>query len=228
LSLRQAIVSHLSHRLSNNQSLLNVATSDCFFILQDIYKLVASEWVVLDEYVNRELATIEYNLEKEIPSFRELDGFLKYLYIYKRHTARYHELITEAKMQCSERGQQCWPSDPSSTIAADRAQDLTNDFTYLQKKTQGTIQRIEKDMDLLTALVAIGEGERALAENRGVARLTLLATFFLPFSTVATILSMQGNFAPGATQFWIFWAVSLPIILLVGGFFNFQHVIKLG
>jgi Mg2+ and Co2+ transporter CorA len=227
VSIRQAMIYHLEHRLSSNPSLLNVAVADCFFILEDIYRLVASEWVVLDEYMDRELATVEYSLEKELPEFRELESFLKYLYIYRRRTQRYHELISETKAQCSQRGQKRWHCDTTSTVAAEHAQDLEDDFVYLQTKTQSTMQRIEKDIDLLTALVAIGEGKQALDENRGVARLTFLAIFFLPFSTVATVLSMSGNFAPGATQFWIFWAVALPLITLIIIFFRFQYFTKL-
>lgn len=58
---------------------------------------MASNWIVINEYVNRELATIEYILEKEEPTFRDLEIYLKDLYIYRRRVTRYHELITQAK-----------------------------------------------------------------------------------------------------------------------------------
>jgi Mg2+ and Co2+ transporter CorA len=94
---------------------------------------------------------------------------------------------------------------------------MEEDFIYLQVKVQKTAQRIEKNINLLTALVAIGEGKQALDENHGVARLNLLATVFLPFSTVAAILGMQGNYAPGAEIFWLFWAVSIPLTGFIVG-----------
>jgi hypothetical protein len=110
-SNREALAGHLNERFSNNPSLLESAKSDCFFILGDVYRLVASNWVVINEYVNRELATIEYILEKEEPTFRDLEIYLKDLYIYRRRVTRYHELITQAKEQCTTRGQVSWSRD---------------------------------------------------------------------------------------------------------------------
>lgn len=56
-------------------------------------------------------------------------------------------------------------------------------------------------------------------ENHAVARITLVAMIFLPFSTVAAILGMPGNFAPGSDYFWVFWAVVLPLTALIIGSF---------
>lgn len=185
--------------------------SDPFLLLGDVYRLVASKWIIINEYINRELATTEYILEKEEPGFRDLEVYLKDLYIYRRRCTRYHELITEAKEQCSSRGQKSWATAPISEIGRETSSDVEGDFVFLQAKTERTAQRIEKNINLLTALVAIGEGKQGLDENHGISRLSLLAAIFLPFSTVATILSMQGNYAPGQGGFWVFWAVAIPL-----------------
>ena len=196
---------------------MKIAKSDCFLILGDIYRLAASNWIVINEYVNRELATIEYILEKEEPTFLDLEVYLKDLYIYRRRVTRYHELITQAKEQCTARGQQSWSRDETSKLAAADAKDMEGDFIYLQHKVVGTSGRIEKNINLLTALVSIGEGKQALDENRGIARLSLLATVFLPFSTVATIFSIQGGYGPGQSTFWLFWAIAIPLTVFVLG-----------
>ena len=216
-STREALVQHLNDRFKDNPDMLAVAVKDCHFVLGDLYRIVASNWVDVIEYVNREMATIEYILEKEEPGFRDLEVYLKDLYIYRRRCTKYHELITQARQQCSTRGQQNWPHDSQSALAGQDAGDMEGDFVFLQAKTQATAGRIEKNINLLTALVAIGEGKQALDENHGVARLNLLAMFFLPFSTVATILSMQGNYAPGAGAFWVFWAVAIPFTAFIVG-----------
>jgi hypothetical protein len=217
LSNRQALVQHLKYRFSVNSALLESARKDCFLVLGDLYRLVASNWVVINEYVNREMATIEYILEKHEPNFRDLEVYLKDLYIFRRRCTKYHDLISEAKEQCTKHGQQNWPRNLESGLATEHAKDMEGDFIYLQVKVQKTAQRIEKNINLLTALVAIGEGKQALDENHGVARLNLLATVFLPFSTVAAILGMQGNYAPGAEIFWLFWAISIPLTGFIVG-----------
>ncbi|KAN0117924.1 hypothetical protein V8E51_003901 [Hyaloscypha variabilis] len=214
-SNHEALVCHLRERFSNCPSLLESAKSDCFLVLGDIYRLVASNWIVINEYVNRELATIEYILEKEEPTFRDLEVYLKDLYIYRRRVTRYHELITQAKEQCTTRGQRSWSHGDTSALSLEHAKDMEADFIYLQDKVLATSRRIEKNIDLLTALVSIGEGKQALDENRALAKLSLLATVFLPFSTVATIFSIQGGYGPGEDMFWMFWAIAIPLTALV-------------
>jgi Mg2+ and Co2+ transporter CorA len=219
-SNREAIVQFLEKRLNENTKLLAEARNDSFLILGDVYRLVASCWMVVNEYINRELATIEDILEKEDPEFHDLKVYLKDLYIHRRRCARYDELIGKAKQQCTNHGQQAWPKLCSSSLVVEHAQDLENDFGYLQARTQGTISRIEKNMSLLTSLVAIGEGEQGLDENHDIARLSFVATILLPFTTVGTIMGMQGSHAPGSSGFWVFWVVAVLLTLGVLGLFS--------
>jgi Mg2+ and Co2+ transporter CorA len=99
-------------------------------------------------------------------------------------------------------------------MAAADAKDIKGDFKYLQDKVLGTAGRIEKNINLLTALVSIGEGKQALDENHGIARLTLV-TVFLPFSTAAKIFSIQGGYGPGQSTFWLYWAIAIPLTVFV-------------
>jgi len=218
-SNREVIVQYLENRLKGDTKLLTAVRNDSFLILGDVYRLVASCWMVVNEYINRELATIEDILEKEDPEFHDLKFYLKDLYVYRRRCARYDELIGKAKQQCTSHGQQAWPKFCSSSLAVEHAQDLETDFEYLQSRIQGTISRIEKNMSLLTALVTIGEGEQGQDENHGIARLSFVATIFLPFTTVGTIMGMQGTNAPGSSGFWVFWVVAVLLTLGVVGLF---------
>jgi Mg2+ and Co2+ transporter CorA len=215
----------LEERFTCDPDLVNAAAGNCFLVLGDVYRIVASNWIVLDQYINRELATIEYILEKYEPGFRQLETYLKEMYMHRRRCTKYLELIGEAKQQCHNRGQASWPrtSDQGSEIVSHLVQDLEQDLSYMQAKTQGTAQRTEKNIQLLTALVSIGEGKQALDENHGVGRLTLLAMVFLPFSTVGTILGIHTMYGPGQDSFWLFWAISIPLtafILIATFLFN--------
>jgi hypothetical protein len=55
-SNREAIVQFLEKRLKGNTKLLVEVIKDPFLILGDVYRLVASCWMVVNEYINRELA----------------------------------------------------------------------------------------------------------------------------------------------------------------------------
>jgi Mg2+ and Co2+ transporter CorA len=215
---REALIRHLKERLSTD-SHRRIARSDCFFVLGDLYQLAASNWIVINEYVNRDITTIEYKLEREEHEFRDLEAYLKELFIHRRRVTLYIELIDETKEQCVKRGPQAWPRDPASLLGAEQARDWEDDFANLHAWFHATSQRIEKIIRLLTALVEIGEGKQSLVENHGIARLSLLAMVFLPFSSVATILGIQGSFAPGEGKFWLFWVVGITLTTFVVGIF---------
>jgi hypothetical protein len=72
-STGDAFAYHLELKFENNPQLLEIAIKDVFFILSDLYRLVASTWMVANEYLNRECTTIEYVLEKQEANIRDLD-----------------------------------------------------------------------------------------------------------------------------------------------------------
>ncbi|KAH9204513.1 hypothetical protein DL95DRAFT_398420 [Leptodontidium sp. 2 PMI_412] len=130
--------------------------------------------------------------------------------------------MTEAALLCKKRGQALWPSSAAkpnlsevNTFVERHAQELEEDFKSVLDKMGISISRIDKDISVLTALVAISGGRQALQENRGVSFLVLLATIFLPSSTVATVLGIQTEYGPGAEHFWLLWALALPLTVLV-------------
>jgi len=200
--------------------------TDPFLTLYEGYRIIASEWLVVNEYVKRELTNIERHLEKKDlkeSTFQELEQHLKELYRIRRRCSKDHDLVVEAASQCEKRGQYLWPrskgtSDGNSDafkFAEQHTQDLEDDFKYVLSNMSTTISRIEKDISLLMALVAISEGRQSLQENRGISFLTLVATIFLPCETVASVLGIQTQYAPGARYFWMLWAVALPLTVLV-------------
>lgn len=210
---------HIHRRVEENPSQISAIIQNPFIILADFYKMVASNWMSINKYVNRELETLEYILEKEQVGFLELEEYLKDLYIHRRRCVKHLRAIRELKEQCHTRGQS-WPADPEPTTATlNLAQDLQDDFSDLQNRFQETQDRTDKNLNLLTALISIGEGKQSLEESHGVGRLTLLATIFLPFSTIATIFSMQGDYAPRANMFWIYWVVAICVTAVLASIF---------
>jgi Mg2+ and Co2+ transporter CorA len=176
-----------------------------------------------NEYITRELANIELQLEETESTFQELELRLKELYIIRRRCNKYRELVTEAVLQCKQRGKALWPSSRPApdgnadaiTFAESHAQELEGDLQYVLDHIAVNISRVEKNIKLLTALVTISEGRQGLQESRGIALLTLVAATFLPTETVATILGLQTRYSPGASKFWVLWAVALPLTVLV-------------
>ncbi|KAI0455141.1 hypothetical protein F5B21DRAFT_473013 [Xylaria acuta] len=53
--------------------------------------------------------------------------------------------------------------------------------------------------------------------QRSLNRVAYLGGVLLPFSVVSGILAIEEPFGPGDSQFWIFWAATVPLILLTLG-----------
>jgi hypothetical protein len=63
-----------------------------------------------------------------------------------------------------------------------------------------------------------GTSGSPMDENqRSLNRVAYLGGVLLPFSIVSGILAIQAPFGPGNGQFWIFWAVTIPLMLLTLG-----------
>jgi len=56
------------------------------------------------------------------------------------------------------------------------------------------------------------------AQSLSVARLTTLATVFVPISLIAGIFSIGGDYAVGESKFWVFFAVTVPIGMVISLF----------
>ena len=63
--------------------------------------------------------------------------------------------------------------------------------------------------------MSIIEAKLARSKTRSVAFLSIVGTVFVPFATVAGILNMNNDYAPEGSKFWIFWAVSLPLTVIL-------------
>ena len=72
---------------------------------------------------------------------------------------------------------------------------------------------------------ALKEANRSLQEAKSVKTLTFLGMLFLPLSLASGLLSMSGDYSPGASQFWIYFAIAIPLILCV---FGVVFLVKMG
>ncbi len=217
-SFKKAFCAFFTQRCAKDDSYLKTCFTNPFLTLYEAYRIIASEWLVVNKYVRRELANIERHLEKQGSTFKELEGHLKELYRIRKHCNKDHELALEAFLQCEKRGQPLWPyakEKRGGRVVKQHAKDLEEDFSYVLGEIGTTLKRIEKDINHLMALVAISDGRQSWQENRGISFLTLVATIFLPSSTVATVLGMQTQFAPGESSFWMLWAVAIPLTIMI-------------
>jgi hypothetical protein len=98
-SFKQAFCSFLDHRCTTDETYRKSCATDPFITLYEGYRIIASEWLVVNEYVKRELTNIERHLEKKDlkeSTFQELEQHLKELYRIRRRCNKDHDLVVEA------------------------------------------------------------------------------------------------------------------------------------
>lgn len=91
-------------------------------------------------------------------------------------------------------------------------QDYTLVLTYLEEYQS----RIDRLTEVVTAVISIQDSRRGYKDNKNLQWLTWLATFFIPLSFVATMLSMTTGPLDQLHDAAVMWAqVSIPSGLLI-------------
>jgi hypothetical protein len=80
------------------------------------------------------------------------------------------------------------------------------------KSLENTIEAVGRGIDVVYEFQTQSAGIRG---TRGVTRLTSVAILFAPVSVIAGIFAMAGDYAAGAKNFWVFWAVSIPLMSIL-------------
>ena len=89
-------------------------------------------------------------------------------------------------------------------------------------------------VDSLTNVVATGylqyitiqEARLSNGNAQSLSKITVLTMLFIPLSTVASVFSMGGDFLPGNPRAWVFWAVSIPVLILIAYFYWRQELVQ--
>ena len=62
---------------------------------------------------------------------------------------------------------------------------------------------------------------------QSLSRITILTMLFIPLSTVASVFSMSGDFLPGNSRAWVFWAaVSVPVLMMLANLYWRQELVE--
>jgi Mg2+ and Co2+ transporter CorA len=78
----------------------NVGTPSEFVLLYDLFRIIASEWVVFNTYVERELNNIERWFENHQEQCPNLHYFLNKLMTIRRRVTKYETLVRNQLQQC--------------------------------------------------------------------------------------------------------------------------------
>ena len=92
---------------------------------------------------------------------------------------------------------------------------LTEDYKHIGLSIDSYIRRLEGLVSIATSLIQAIDSRRSLTETASISRLTYLALSFIPLTFVTGLFSMNTSIAPGGRLFGLYFAVSIPLCILV-------------
>lgn len=105
------------------------------------------------------------------------------------------------------------PATPSASIKA-----YEEDFKLVLNYLEEYQSRIDRLTSVVTAVMAVEDTRRANTDARNLGRLTWVATFFIPFSVLSGIFSMQSLQSISLETIRVYFAVTLPVAVVTVAF----------
>jgi len=197
---------------------LQLARDDPKCIAIPMMRLVLADWRTVLKYMTTIFGKIEWEIEKphwgDVPN--NVDKTLQKLSPWKRNIHYYKAMVGDAinrifppKFRTHLNLGGAIPSTEDSGIY-----DLLHDFRIVQSQMESSQQRIESIQLTATNAINIEEARRAVQQNKHLARLTFLATAFLPLNFTSSFLSMSPDFNASNGPVWLFFAIGLPLMIL--------------
>ncbi|KAF3045806.1 hypothetical protein E8E11_009150 [Didymella keratinophila] len=152
--------------------------------------------IKLYEYEGNHLDLEKFNMD-----LRELQGWRRRSMVSQQ---KVRAVIRHLKMHKSALPEHC--ADVSLVL---------EDFEVINKDIEDAGRRLENMLPVVTSLVQIIDARQSFAETANISRLTVLALIFVPLSYVSSLFSMNTTNMPGSAHFWVYFAVAIPVTLVV-------------
>ena len=85
----------------------------------------------------------------------------------------------------------------------------------LNEKVESLTSVVTGNLSIRQADMSVRQADISQREAKLVSRLTVVALVFIPLSFTASIFSMGGNFLPGSSLFWVYFAAAVPLTFIV-------------
>lgn len=92
---------------------------------------------------------------------------------------------------------------------------VREDYEQIALSVDAYSRRLETLMFVATSLVQAIDCRRSFTETTNISRLTYLALAFIPLTFVSGLFGMNDSIAPGGKIFGLYFAVSIPLCMLV-------------
>ena len=101
-----------------------------------------------------------------------------------------------------------------SPYAPRAIQDAQKDFLVVHARLGPFRERVAKLSGVANELVNLHTAFKNIKDSELGLRLSILGTIVFPMTLVASILSMGKDSLATSSQFWVYWAASVPLVLI--------------
>ena len=173
-------------------------------------KMIAAEWMTYLELMYHSIKQYEYSPSNAQPAMRQITLLNADIYALQQwtrrcmataHKIRYivdflrYRVTKEEDMECSAL--------------------LTEDYKQIALRIDAYSHRSGGLISIATSLIQAIDSRRSLTETISISRLSYLALSFIPLTFVASLFSMNDNIAPGGKLFGLYFAVSIPLCIII-------------
>ncbi|KAF5632728.1 metal ion transmembrane transporter [Fusarium sp. NRRL 52700] len=191
-------------------------------VMQPILYLTCAEWLIICQYIKSRLGQIEWELSNPGEFYKDtqiIDKSLERLHTWRRHIPFYREILTETLRSAGPT-----PVDSKHNLTADSShhelaqmifpEDITPDIEEVIEQMGELQERTDRLTTMVVAAISIADSHRSLEESSNVARLTWLATIFIPLTFVTGLFSMQEDIATLRVTFGWYFACAIPVTVV--------------
>jgi hypothetical protein len=97
----------------------------------------------------------------------------------------------------------------------DQCKDLQHQVEMLNTSITGLASIAASRQSFKEQQIWLAAAERSVKEARRARALVLVGLVFIPLAYTASLFSMTDPYGPGSPQFWLYFAISFPLVALV-------------
>lgn len=176
-------------------------------------KIVASHYLQLIDFVRAILSDSQWPLSRknnlggiDASSVEEQWSTLQ---AHTRRCSEYIEDVQAILLSLKFEVDDSIPRPPKNWM------DCETDFRYIHKRLLKLKNRADALVDSTTGLAGIVGNKQALKEAERSRALATIGLVFIPLAYTSALFSMSGQYSPGADYFWLYFAVSIPLMVVV-------------
>lgn len=209
---RTSMLDDLCFYITTHESLLQINTPDNLEML--VHKIIASHYMQHMVFISMAVSRWQWTMSRhnDIESWlstSNTEAQWSDVQALARRIVEYCEDLESIMLQSGI------PFEAPDTSQPRSWRDVTPDYQFLYARYTSLRARTESLNSSITALVGMAGNQHSLRETKRTRSLTIIGLMFLPLAFISSLFSMADDYLPGHAKFWHYFAVSLPLTVII-------------